>query len=222
MRNLWKQQVRLCGGVERMVELISRSEDKSLAHIQPVLFDSLRYFRLTFVYFCPTSGSAVSRFIQSKQRESFCQWVVRIRCWRWFQLAIGTRSRKSSRFVLIDSPLYDSKRVKFKLLVNLNKMDGQKQLILGGLIIEKSQSVYFEPIVNFESTGSFCLKYERYQSRRSERLKLNALGNWTFLWTIKKTKTARSQWSLLDRLNRVFHFEAIRPSTFSERWVLVF
>merc|ERR1712062_462151 len=36
-----KQQVRLCGGVERMVELISRSEDKSLAHIQPVLFDSL-------------------------------------------------------------------------------------------------------------------------------------------------------------------------------------
>ena len=30
-----------------MVELISRSEDKSLAHIQPVLFDSLRYFRST-------------------------------------------------------------------------------------------------------------------------------------------------------------------------------
>ena len=34
-----------------MVELISRSEDKSLAHIQPVLFDSLRYFRWTVGFF---------------------------------------------------------------------------------------------------------------------------------------------------------------------------
>ena len=79
MKNLRKQQVRLCGGVERMVELIFRSEDKSLAHIQPVLFDSLRYFRITSVYVCPTSGSVALRFIQSRQKESFCQWVVQIR-----------------------------------------------------------------------------------------------------------------------------------------------
>ena len=36
-----KQQVRLCGGVERMVELIPRVQEKPMAQLQPILFDSI-------------------------------------------------------------------------------------------------------------------------------------------------------------------------------------
>ena len=94
--------MRLCGGVERMVELISRSEDKSLAHIQPVLFDSLRYFRstsgLVWARRIINSGLAVLLFIQLKQKELFCRWEAQIKFWKWFLLAIGPRSLSSHNF----------------------------------------------------------------------------------------------------------------------------
>ena len=66
-----------------MVELISRSEDKSLAHIQPVLFDSLRYFRFTSGLVSArriiTSGLVALLFIQLKRKELFYRWEVLIK-----------------------------------------------------------------------------------------------------------------------------------------------
>ena len=55
-----------------------------------------RLFFSNFRYLYPTSDSAVLRSIRSRQKESFCQWVARIRFWKWFQLATGTRSRSRS------------------------------------------------------------------------------------------------------------------------------